>query len=199
MSSPYILVLYYSVTGSTAAMAQDIARGVESVNGIEARVRTVPGISATTEKIDAEIPSSGPLYATLDDLEHCAGIALGSPTRFGNMAAPLKHFIDQTGGLWQGLALVNKPAGCFTSSGGQHSGQETTLISMMTPLLHHGAVIVGIPYSEPALSSTSSGGTPYGPSHVASEQQGNQLTKDEKHLCQAFGKRLANIALTLQQ
>ena len=198
MSTPYILILYYSVTGSTAAMGQDIARGVESVNGIEARVRTVPSISATTEKIDTDIPTSGPLYATLDDLEHCSGLALGSPTRFGNMAAPLKHFIDQTGGLWQGLSLVNKPAGCFTSSGGQHSGQETTLTSMMTPLLHHGAIIVGIPYSEPALSSTSSGGTPYGPSHVASEQQGNQLTKDEKTLCQAFGKRLANLALILQ-
>ena len=198
MSTPYILILYYSVTGSTAAMAQDIARGVESVNGIEARVRTVPSISATTEKVDTDIPTSGPLYATLDDLEHCSGLALGSPTRFGNMAAPLKYFIDQTGSLWQGQALVNKPAGCFTSSGGQHSGQETTLTSMMTPLLHHGAIIVGIPYSEPALSNTSSGGTPYGPSHVASEQQGNQLTKDEKILCQAFGKRLANLALILQ-
>ena len=198
MSTPYILILYYSVTGSTAAMAQDIARGGEMINGIEARVRTVPSISTTTEKVDTDIPTSGPLYATLDDLEHCSGLALGSPTRFGNMAAPLKYFIDQTGSLWQGQALVNKPAGCFTSSGGQHSGQETTLTSMITPLLHHGAVIVGIPYSEPALSCTSSGGTPYGPSHVASEQQGNQLTKDEKTLCQAFGKRLANLALILQ-
>ena len=198
MSHPYILILFYSSTGSTAAMAQEISRGVDSVAGIEARVRTVPGVSATTEQVDEGIPDSGPLYATLDDLAGCAGLALGSPTRFGNMAAPLKYFMDQTGGLWQGQALVNKPAGCFTSTGGQHSGQESTLISMMTPLLHHGMVIVGIPYSEVELSTTTSGGTPYGPSHVASEKQGNQLTDDEKALCRAFGKRLATIALTLQ-
>ena len=197
MTSPYILVLYYSVSGSTAALAQEIARGVERISGIEARVRTVPAISATTEQADDTIPSSGPLYATLDDLAGCAGLAMGSATRFGNMAAPLKYFIDQTAGLWQDNALNNKPAGCFTSTGGQHSGQESTLLSMMIPLIHHGAIIVGIPYTEVELNTTTSGGTPYGPSHVASEQQHQILTDDEKKLSRAFGQRLATLALQL--
>ena len=198
MSTPYILVLYYSVNGSTAALAQDIVRGIERVDGIEARSRTVPQISTTTEQVDSDIPATGPLYATLEDLRDCSGLALGSPTRFGNMAAPLKYFIDQTAGLWQANALKDKPAGCFTSTGGQHSGQETTLISMMLPLIHHGAIIVGIPYTETLLNTTTSGGSPYGPSHVASEQQQNTLTKDEKILAQAFGHRLATIALKMQ-
>ena len=159
MSTPYILILYYSRTHSVSRMANIIATGVDSVNGIEAKVRTVPNISTVTEALTDSIPEQGPPYATLDDLANAAGLALGSPTRFGNMAAPLKYFLDQTGSLWQSHALVNKPAGCFTSTSGIHSGQETTLTSMMTPLLHHGALIVGIPYSETALQNTQSGGT----------------------------------------
>jgi len=198
MNEPYILILYYSATGATYNLAQEIAIGVEQTMGIEARIRTVPQISPTTEQTNPEIPTTGPLYATLDDMANCAGLALGSATRFGNMAAPLKYFIDQTAALWQDNALANKPAGCFTSTGGQHSGQETTLLSMMLPLIHHGAIIVGIPYTEVVLNTTTTGGTPYGPSHVSSETQQHHLTQDEQTLSRAFGKRLAQLALRLK-
>lgn len=195
---PYILVLYFSRYGATAAMAQDVARGVEQVTGIEARVRQVPAISPNTAATEDDIPSEGPPYATLDDLSECVGLVMGSPTRFGNMAAALKHFLDTTSGLWQSGALIGKPAGCFTSTASLHGGQETTIISMMLPLLHHGMIIVGTPYSETALFTTTTGGTPYGPSHMAGTDSNNPISKDEKQLCHAFGKRIAKIALKLQ-
>ncbi len=194
---PYILVLYYSRYGATAKMAQEVAHGVESIAGIEARVRTVPSVSATTEATENSIPSEGPPYVTLDDLKDCAGLALGSPTRFGNMAAPMKYFWDSTAGLWMSGALISKPAGCFTSTASMHGGQETTLLSMMFPLIHHGALIVGVPYSEPELTQTQSGGTPYGPSHTAGPESNRPLTEDEIKICRALGKRLAQIALKL--
>lgn len=193
----YILVLYYSRTGAVAQMAQEVARGVESVQQIEARVRTVPAVSPTTEATENSIPASGPPYASLDDLKNCAGIALGSPTRFGNMAAPLKYFLDSTGGLWQSGALINKPAGFFTSTASLHGGQETTLISMMLPFIHHGAIIVGVPYSETALFDTQAGGTPYGPSHFAGTDSKNPLAMHEKIICRTLGKRIADIASKL--
>ncbi len=195
---PYVLVLYYSRYGATAQMAQDVARGVEQVSGIEASVRQVPPVSPNTEATDDSIPNEGPPYATLDDLSDCAGLVLGSPTRFGNMAAPLKYFFDTTGGLWQSGALIGKPAGCFTSTASLHGGQETTLLSMMLPLIHHGAIIVGTPYSETTLFTTTTGGTPYGPSHMAGMESKNPISADEKQLCQAFGKRIANITLKLR-
>lgn len=195
---PYILVLYFSRYGATAAMAQDVARGVEQATGIEARVRQVPAVSPNTAATEDDIPNEGPPYATLDDLSECAGLVMGSPTRFGNMAAALKYFLDSTGGLWQSGALIGKPAGCFTSTASLHGGQETTLISMMLPLLHHGMMIVGTPYSETALFTTTTGGTPYGPSHMAGTDSKNPISKDEKQLCHAFGKRIAEIALKLQ-
>lgn len=194
---PYILILYYSRTGSVAKLAQYIARGVESVADIEARIRTVPAISFTTEAIEPAIPTEGAMYATLDDLIGCAGLALGSPTRFGNMAAPLKHFIDSTGSLWFNGALVGKPACVFTSTASMHGGQETTLLSMMLPLLHQGMLIVGLPYSEPSLTSTASGGTPYGASHVAGAKSEKEITEDEKQLAIALGKRLGEITKKL--
>lgn len=194
---PYVLVLYYSVNGSVSHLAEAIALGVDAVDGITSRLRTVPAISSTTEATEDTIPDSGPLYVTIDDLKHCSGLALGSPTRFGNMAAPLKYFIDQTAEIWQSGALINKAAGVFTSTGGYHSGQETTLTSMMTPLLHHGAIIVGIPYSESRLNTTVTGGSPYGPTHVATEASGNILSDDEYQLALAFGKRLATVSLQL--
>ncbi len=160
MASPYVLVLYYSRGGATAEMARQAARGVEQVSGIEARLRTVPPVSADSEATLPDVPDDGPLYCEPDDLRHCAGLLMGSPTRFGNMAAPLKYFIDQTSDLWLSGALVNKPAAVFTSTSSLHGGQETTLVSMTTPLLHHGMVIAGLPYSEPGLMSTASGGTP---------------------------------------
>jgi NAD(P)H dehydrogenase (quinone) len=192
-----ILVLYYSRTGHVAAMAQQVARGVESLPGARARVRTVPPVSATREdKVDS-IPESGPPYASHDDLKDCAGLALGSPTRFGNMAAPLKYFLDSTGDLWLSGALAGKPAAVFTSTASLHGGQETTLLSMMLPLLHHGMLIVGVPYTEPELISTASGGTPYGPSHVAGMDGNRTLTEAEKKLCFALGRRLAAVARQL--
>lgn len=190
----YILVLYYSRYGATAAMANIIARGVESVDGMTARIRTVPSVSANTEATEASVPDSGAVYATLEDLKQCSGLALGSPTRFGNMAAPMKYFIDGTSGLWLGGDLIDKPAGVFSSTSSLHGGQETTLLSMMLPLLHHGMIIVGTPYSEPALLSTQTGGTPYGPTHVAGDGK-NPISKEEEKLCFALGKRLATIAL----
>ncbi len=197
--SPYILVLYYSRYGATAKMAELVARGVEQLKGIEARIRTVPPVSPTTEATEDSIPKEGPPYATLDDLANCAGVAVGSPTRFGNMAAPLKYFFDATGSLWASGALIGKPAGFFTSTASLHGGQETTLISMMMPLLHHGALIVGVPYSETDLFTTTSGGTPYGPSHLAGQKSDFPLTQAEKNLCTALGKRLAEITLKLYQ
>lgn len=194
----YILVLYYSRYGATAQMAQGVARGVEQIADIEARVRQVPPVSPNTEATEDNIPTEGPPYATLDDLSDCAGLALGSPTRFGNMAAPLKYFLDTTSGLWQSGALIGKPAGCFTSTASLHGGQETTTLSMMLPLLHHGMIIVGTPYSETILFTTTTGGTPYGPSHMAGMESKNPISADEKKLCQAFGKRIAEIAIKLQ-
>jgi len=195
MSTPYILVLYYSTHGATAQMAQYIARGVESISGIEARVRTVAPISSQCEATKPSIPDTGAPYATLDDLKDCDGLALGSPTRFGNMASAMKYFLDGTSSLWMSGALIDKPAGVFTSTSSLHGGQETTLISMMLPLLHHGMMLVGLPYSEPALLNTKTGGTPYGPSHTAGTDSQLPISDDEQQLCQALGKRLAKIAL----
>ncbi len=195
---PDILVLYYSRYGAVAEMANHVARGIEKVDGMHARLRTVPAVAPETEVAAPAVPPSGAPYASLDDLKECAGLALGSPTRFGNMAAPLKHFLDSTGSLWMSAALVGKPAAVFTSTGSLHGGQETTLLSMMLPLLHHGMLIVGIPYSEPGLTRTTSGGTPYGASHVAGPNSDRPLTADEKELCQALGERLARVALQLQ-
>jgi len=192
-----ILVLYYSQGGAVRSMAQLIARGIESVPGAKARVRTVPKVSANCEATESDIPASGDLYAELKDLEECAGVALGSPTRFGNMAAPMKYFLDGTSGLWLKGALINKPASVFTSSGSMHGGNETTLLTMMLPLMHHGMLIVGLPYSEPALSSTSSGGTPYGASHIGGAMDDRPISDNEKKLCIALGKRLAETALKL--
>lgn len=194
----YILVLYYSRYGATAQMAQHIARGVEQVSGIAARIRTVPAVSPNTTASADSVPEAGPPYATHEELKNCAGLALGSPTRFGNMAAPLKYFFDGTGALWQSGALIGKPAGFFTSTASLHGGQETTLLSMMLPLLHHGAMIVGVPYSETALLTTTNGGTPYGPSHLAGQDSKLPLSKDEEKLCQALGKRLAEVAIKLE-
>ncbi|MGR8933066.1 MAG: NAD(P)H:quinone oxidoreductase [Gammaproteobacteria bacterium] len=191
-----ILILYYSRYGATAAMADQIARGVAGIAGADAKLRTVPNVSPLCEQSAPSIPGSGVPYATLDDLRHCDGLALGSPTHFGNMAAPLKHFLDTTSSLWFSGALAGKPAGVFTSSGSLHGGQESTLLTMMLPLLHHGMLIVGLPYSENALRETQSGGTPYGPSHHAAPNA--PLSREERVLCQAFGARLAQTALRLQ-
>lgn len=195
MSQPYILVLYYSRYGSTKALAEEIAQGVES-NGMEARLRTVPAVSANTEASEASIPSEGDMYCSAEDLKHCAGLAMGSPTRFGNMAAALKYFLDGTINEWVNGDLIGKPAGVFTSTGSMHGGQETTLTSMILPLLHHGMIICGVPYSETALHHTRSGGSPYGPSHVAMEKQ-TALSEEEKNICHSFGKRLAQLAARL--
>jgi NAD(P)H dehydrogenase (quinone) len=195
---PYILVLYYSRYGAVKQMAQYIARGIESISNIEARIRTVPPVSATSEAVDPAVPESGAPYATLDDLKGCAGLALGSPTRFGNMAAPLKYFIDQTSSLWLSGSLVDKPAAVFSSTASLHGGQESTLISMMLPLFHLGFVVLGIPYTEPDLNTTMSGGTPYGASHLAGTSSKNPITDEEQRLCFALGKRLAEVALKLQ-
>ena len=192
-----ILVLYYSRHGATAEMARQIARGVESVEGMSARLRTVPAISADCEKTADDIPAEGPPYATLQDFKDCAGLLMGSPTRFGNMAAPLKYFIDQTSGLWLNGDLTGKPAAVFTSTASLHGGQETTLLSMMLPLMHHGMLLCGLPYSEPALLKTQSGGTPYGASHLAGPDSKRDLDDDERTLCRALGKRVASIAAQL--
>ncbi|WP_151193725.1 NAD(P)H:quinone oxidoreductase [Cysteiniphilum sp. JM-1] len=188
-----ILVLYYSQGGSTKAMAEKIAQGVE-LGGLEAKLRTVPNISANCEKTESDIPDSGAIYVTKEDLVNCSGIIMGSPTRFGNMAAPLKYFIDTTSDLWFKGALINKPAAVFTSTASLHGGQETTLLSMMLPLLHHGAMIVGIPYSEPSLQNTQTGGTPYGLSHYNGINSDKPLSQDEIILAKALGKRVAEIA-----
>jgi len=192
-----ILVLYYSQHGNTERMARLIARGVDEVDSMQARLRTVPPVSADHTATGSEIPEQGPPYASLEDLKDCAGVILGSPTRFGNMAAPLKHFLDQSSGIWLNGDLIGKPAGVFTSTASAHGGQETTLLSMMLPLLHHGMLIVGQPYSEPALSRTTGGGTPYGPSHTAGSQANQPLTEDEEILCRALGRRVAETAARL--
>jgi NAD(P)H dehydrogenase (quinone) len=193
-----VLVLYYSHAGATAELARQVARGVEEVPGFEARVRTVPRVSTVCEATADTVPESGPPYATLDDLRDCTALALGSPTRFGNMAAPLKYFLDGTGALWMSGGLIGKPAGVFTSTGSLHGGQETTLLSMMLPLLHHGMLIVGVPYSETDLLHTDAGGTPYGPTHVAGADGKRPVTEAEQRLCRALGRRLAETAARLQ-
>jgi NAD(P)H dehydrogenase (quinone) len=196
MSTPYILVLYYSRHGATREMARQIARGVE-LSGLEARLRTVPAVSSECEAVAPSIPEQGALYASLDDLKGCAGLAIGSPTRFGNMAAPLKYFLDGTSSLWLSGDLVGKPAGVFTSTASLHGGQETTLLSMMMPLLHHGMLITGLPYSESALLETRGGGTPYGPSHHAGADGKRPLDEHELTLCRALGQRLGKVAKDL--
>ena len=192
MSNPYVLVLYYSRNGHVKKLAEEIAQGVESA-GMEARLRTVPAVSTVCEATADDIPSSGDIYCTEQELANCSGLLMGSPTRFGNMAAPLKYFIDGTAGLWANGSLINKPAGVFTSTSSLHGGQETTLLSMMIPLLHQGMLLTGIPYSEPSLHSTTSGGTPYGASHV----EADNLSSDEISLCRAQGKRVAQLAAQL--
>lgn len=194
-----ILVLYYSRFGATEQMAKQIARGIEQVDGVAARLRTVPAVSTVTKQTEDAIPKEGTIYATPDDLAECAGLAIGSPTRFGNMAAPLKYFLDGTSGLWASGALAGKPASVFSSSATIHGGQETTLISMMLPLMHHGALIVGLPYTEPQLTTTTTGGTPYGPTHVAGPNSDLPLSEDEKVLSLALGKRLAEITKKLEK
>jgi NAD(P)H dehydrogenase (quinone) len=192
-----ILVLYYSQGGAVRNMAKLIARGIESVKGVSARIRTVPKISTLCEATEPDIPTQGDPYVELVDLAECIGLALGSPTRFGNMAAPMKYFLDGTTNAWLNGTLINKPAAVFTSSGSMHGGNETTLITMMIPLLHHGMIMLGLPYSEPALSSTKTGGTPYGASHIGGAMNDQAITEDEKKICLALGKRLAETALKL--
>jgi len=186
-----VLVLYYSRFGSVAGLARQVARGVGAVSGAEAVLRTVPPVAPATRSVVPPVPEEGAPYATLADLRECDALALGSPTRFGNMAAPLKFFLDGTSELWLDGTLSGKPAGVFTSTSSQHGGQESTLLSMMLPLLHHGALLVGLPYTLQALSHTRDGGTPYGPSHVASPAAGAELSEDERALAQALGRRLA--------
>jgi NAD(P)H dehydrogenase (quinone) len=194
-----ILVLYYSRQGSTAALARQVCRGVESVAGMQARLRTVPQLTTTiAERVDPTVPDEGPPYATHDDLVACQGLVLGSPTRFGNMAAPLKFFLDGTSALWLSGALVNKPAGVFTSTQTLHGGQETTLLSMMLPLLHHGMYLVGLPYTMRGLTETRSGGSPYGASHVANVSGQGELSATEQDLARALGERVAALASLLR-
>lgn len=192
-----VLVLYYSRKGATAAMARQIARGIEAAGAV-ARIRTVPPVSAECEAVAPSIPTAGAPYADARDLSECAGLVLGSPTRFGNMAAPLKYFLDSTSGLWLSGAMVGKPAAVFTSTSTLHGGQESTLLTMMLPLLHHGMLLVGLPYSLPELSSTQTGGTPYGASHVSGTgPEPRALSKEETVLCEALGRRVADTALRL--
>jgi NAD(P)H dehydrogenase (quinone) len=193
-----VLVLYYSRHGSTAALARQIARGVGTVSGAEAVLRTVPPVSPATETTLPPVPDEGAPYVSLADLRDCDALALGSPTRFGNMAAPLKHFLDGTSELWLDGALSGKPAGVFTSTSTQHGGQETTLVSMMLPLLHHGMLLLGLPYTLQALTDTRDGGSPYGPSHVATPAAGNELSEHEKTLARALGRRLAHAGAALE-
>ncbi|MDJ0812576.1 MAG: NAD(P)H:quinone oxidoreductase [Woeseiaceae bacterium] len=191
-----VLVLYYSRAGSTEKLAREVCRGVDSVDGMSARLRTVPVVSATTEATESEVPDAGPPYATTQDLVECAGLAMGSPTRFGNMDASLKYFIDNTVNEWMTAACVGKPFGLFTSTSSLHGGQESTLLSMALPLIHHGMLFVGIPWTEEALSATTTGGTPYGASHVSWSRE-HELSDDEKSLARALGRRVAEIAAKL--
>lgn len=197
MTDKEILILYYSQHGAVRQMAHMVARGVEMVSGVRARLRTVPKVSTVCEASEPGIPDEGAPYASLQDLQECIGIAIGSPTRFGNMAAPMKYFWDGTGSMWLKHSLVGKPGACFTSTGTMHGGQESTLLSMMLPLMHHGMIIVGVPYSESELSSTLGGGTPYGASHFSGMASEHPVSEVEKKLCIALGKRLAQIALKL--
>lgn len=192
-----VLVLYYSSSGAVKEMALLVARGVESVAGCSARVRTVPRVSATTEATEPAVPDAGAPYAELRDLEECIGVAFGSPTRFGNMAAPMKYFWDSTGELWLRGRLAGKPAAVFTSTASLHGGQETTLLTMMMPLLHHGMLIVGLPYTEHELLVTTGGGTPYGASHHAGAAGEKAISEQERKLCIALGRRLAETAMKL--
>ena len=194
-----ILVLYYSRHGSIAEMAKLIARGIDSVFGAQARIRSVPPVSTVCEATENAVPDKGAPYVSHDDLKECAALAVGSPARFGNMAAPLKYFLETTGSLWLSGTLVDKPAAVFTSSSSMHGGQESTLLSMMVPLLHHGAIIVGLPYTDADLLKTTSGGTPYGASHVAGANSDLPITETEKRLCLSLGKRLASITLSLKR
>jgi NAD(P)H dehydrogenase (quinone) len=194
---PDILVLYYSRSGSVARLAQQVARGIGEVAGMNARVRTVPPVSSSTQIAAPPVPEEGAPYVEHSDLAECAGLLLGSPTRFGNMAAPLKHFIDGLGAEWASGSLVGKPAGVFTSTASMHGGQEATLLSMMLPLLHHGCVIAGIPYTEPLLSTTRGGGTPYGASHVAGNRDDTLPSEDEAALARVLGRRIADLAVSL--
>lgn len=202
MTTPFVLILYYSRYGATAKMAQAIARGVEQAQlqnfSIEARLRTVPAVSPNNEASQPAIPTEGAVYCTEEDLRDCSGIILGSPTRFGNMAGALKHFLDGTGALWSGGDLIDKPFATFTSTSSMHGGQETTQLSMALPLLHHGMLYCGLPYSEPALSTTTSGGTPYGASHVTGADGSLPLSNDEEDLCVALGKRVGRLAMQLR-
>jgi NAD(P)H dehydrogenase (quinone) len=198
MADPYVLILYFSRGGATASMAQHIARGVELVPGVAARLRTVPAVSATCEQTEEDIPATGPLFCELADLRDCAGLVMGSPTRFGNMAAPLKYFIDQTSTLWLSGAMIDKPAAVFTSTSSLHGGQESTLLSMLLPLLHHGMLVAGLPYGEAGLMTTTSGGTPYGASHWAGADNKRAVDDTEAALCSALGARVARLAARLQ-
>jgi NAD(P)H dehydrogenase (quinone) len=195
--APYVLVLYYSRHGATARMAEQVCEGIDSVPGIASRLRTVPEVSTVCESVADDIPDSGPLYCDASDLENCAGLVLGSPTRFGNMAAPLKYFIDGTSALWMSGALIDKPAAAFTSTGSLHGGQESTLLGMMLPLLHHGMLCCGLSYAEAGLMSTTSGGTPYGASHWAGANGARAVDAQEFALCRALGKRVARLASAL--
>lgn len=192
-----ILILYYSRGGSVARLARQIARGVEEVDGMSARLRTVPPVAVVTQTAAPPVPDDGAPYVEKHDLAECAGLVMGSPTRFGNMAAPLKHFIDTLGAEWASGTLAGKPAAVFTATATQHGGQESTLLSMLLPLLHHGMLITGIPFTEPRLSSTRTGGTPYGASHVAGAQDDPEPSEDEQHLARALGRRVADIARRL--
>lgn len=192
-----ILIVYYSRNGAVASLARQIARGVEEVAGMQACLRTVPPVTVTTQTQAPPVPVEGAPYVQQDDLHDCAGLILGSPTRFGNMAAPMKHFLDGLGAIWASGALVDKPAAVFTSTSTMHGGQESTLLSMLIPLLHQGMLPVGIPFTEPAMNTTTSGGTPYGASHVAGPQGGRALSADEKHLAQVLGRRVARLAARL--
>ncbi|WP_114418809.1 NAD(P)H:quinone oxidoreductase [Marinospirillum perlucidum] len=198
MALPYVLVLYYSRNGSLARMAKEMAKGVEEVAGIEARLRRVPAVSTVCEATEPAVPAEGSIYATEEDLRHCAGLLLGSPTRFGNMAAPMKYFLDSTSSIWISGDLIDKPAGTFTSTSSLHGGQETTLLTMALPLLHHGMVWAGLPYSNAELTTTQDGGTPYGASHLAGTDSQRELSETEIRLCRAQGERLARLALKLQ-
>jgi len=198
VSDPWVLVLYYSRHGATARLADAVCEGVDSVCGIGARLRTVPPVSAVCEAVAADVPAEGPLYCEEEDLRDCAGLVLGSPTRFGNMAAPLKYFLDGSSALWLSGALIDKPAGAFTSTASPHGGQESTLLTMMLPLLHHGMLFCGLPYSEPGLMQTAGGGTPYGASHVAGAQGERAVDAHELALAQALGRRVARLALALR-
>ncbi len=198
MPSPYVLVLYYSRYGATEKMAQLVARGVEQETGIEARLRTVPSVSPDTAASAAAIPASGAVYCSTEDLQNCAGLVVGSPTRFGQMASALRYFVDQTSGLWTHGALIDKPFATFTSSSSLHGGQESTLLSMALPWLHHGMLYCGIPYSEAGLNTTEGGGTPYGASHVAGAESNRPVTEVEQELCEVLGRRMAQLCLMLK-